>query len=82
MKFTQGQLERFHSAIKKINELNLGDYQLADRLALYDKSGEVVAIAIKESHGKYILELIEEELIKKHEEEVNNAREVDVEEPY
>lgn len=75
MKFSQRKLEQLHLAVKKLNELNLGDFQLADRLALYNSEG-VEAIAIKED-GRYTIELInEEELIQRHEEEVKEVPEV------
>jgi hypothetical protein len=77
MKFSQRRLEQLHQAAKKLNELNLGDFCLADRVALYNKDDQVEAIAIRENQ-KYVIELInEEELTQAHVEEINKVKEVE-----
>jgi hypothetical protein len=71
-------LQNLHKAVKSINGLDLGGFNLPDRFGLQDKDGETKAIvSLIRGSDRYEIELVNEEEIEQHKEEVRRTQEID-----
>lgn len=78
MKFNEDQLNRLHKAVKNLNSLDLGQWNLPERFGLHNKDGEVEALIVLDQYGKYTIELINQnDITQQHDEEVRKTEETD-----
>jgi hypothetical protein len=75
LKFTEDRLYKLHKIVKKVNELDIGDFVLPERFGIFSKEGNLEAVLMWNG-GRYELELVSEEdktSIQAHKDEVENV---------